>query len=102
MVVKSNVIGNVVTCFKGEKSLISWHRGYLVVVSNDMRTIPGWVSNLCHFKYHFFYQNTIDYLRLQFYYQICVPIVFRQSSTRPMSLVTIYDIQNKFIGMFCH
>ncbi|XP_046856298.1 vacuolar protein sorting-associated protein 11 homolog [Xenia sp. Carnegie-2017] len=48
--------------FEGEKSLISWHRGYLVVVSNDMRTIPG------------------------------------QSSTRPMSLVTIYDIQNKFIA----
>ena len=27
--------------FLGEKQMISWHRGYLVVIGNDMKRIPG-------------------------------------------------------------
>ncbi|CAB4024642.1 vacuolar sorting-associated 11 homolog, partial [Paramuricea clavata] len=48
--------------FEGEKLMISWHRGYLVVVSSDMKGIPG------------------------------------KSAARSMNLVTIYDIQNKFVA----
>lgn len=48
--------------FEGEKQMISWHRGYLVVIGNDMKRIPG------------------------------------QGSSKAMNLVTIYDVQNKFVA----
>ena len=73
--------------------MIFWHRGYLVVVGGDMKGIPGYEFSVG------FYAD--DFNKDDNYYigQVNLRIfAFRQSAARQMNLVTIYDIQNKFVG----